>query len=474
MGRKATGYLCWLMPSILGSAQPYLLYPSIARKVKRQKAHSNLAFIDVDASTIISFNHILNFNLNLPHLSIPYSSRSLHLMLKRANVENSFIYTRQNEVTFVPGGKPYFDKMKQVIDAAQQHIHLQCYIIDYDDTGRMVIEWLRQAAARGVKVYVLVDGYATVDLPQNLVAALLAEGIIFRWFEPLIMTRHFYYGRRMHRKVLVSDATYALVGGINISNRYNDMPGQPGWLDCALYVAGEVAADLYSTCVRIFDKGGWPAWQKLNLLAQAVPVCLPQKECLVKVRRNDWVHMRHEITQSYLALFATAKHEVYAMSSYFLPGRKLRQAMVKASANGVRIHVVIAGNSDVPIAKHAERYLYQWLLRHHIHLYEYSEKVLHAKVGVADRQWLTLGSYNLNNVSEKASIELNLDVQDQMLATEVTDYIQKIIQQSGIEITSEYVSKKYGMASRFLQWCSYRVYRLLLYIFTFYFKPGTI
>jgi cardiolipin synthase len=395
-------------------------------------------------------------------------------MLRRGELLNRFTYTRHNEVSFVPGGTPYFQKMKEVIEAAHEHIHLQCYILDYDDTGRMVIEWLRQAAARGVKVYVLVDGYATVDLPQNLVASLFAEGIIFRWFEPLIMTRHFYYGRRMHRKVLVSDATYALVGGINISNRYNDMPGQPAWLDCALYVAGEAAADLYSTCVRIFAKGGWPAWQHMQLPEQETPRFLPQTQCLVRVLRNDWVHLRREVTQSYLAMFATAKHEVFAMSSYFLPGRKLRQAMAKASARGVRIHVVIAGNSDVPVAKHAERYLYRWLLRHHIHLYEYTDKVLHAKVCTADKRWVTLGSYNLNNVSEKASIELNLDVQDSTLSNEVTAYIQNIIQQSGIEITSDYVSRQYGIGSRLLQWCSYRIYRLVLYLFTFYFKPGTI
>ena len=63
------------------------------------------------------------------------------------------------------------------------------------------------------------------------IEALKEAGIHFRMFEPVFKSNDFYFGRRMHYKVIVIDARYCLVGGINIADRYNDLPGDPAWLD---------------------------------------------------------------------------------------------------------------------------------------------------------------------------------------------------------------------------------------------------
>jgi len=77
---------------------------------------------------------------------------------------------------------------------------------------------------------------------------------------------------------------------------------------------------------------------------------------------------------------------------------------------GVIIKVVQAGISDIALSKYAERYMYRWLLRNKVEIYEYQKTVLHGKIAVCDDQWMTVGSYNVNNLSAYASIELNLDV----------------------------------------------------------------
>ena len=92
------------------------------------------------------------------------------------------------------------------------------------------------------------------------------------------------------------------------------------------------------------------------------------------------------------------------MTGYFLPGRFIRTNMKRAVRRGVKIRLILAGISDVKIAKYAERYMYNWLFRNHIELYEYKPCVLHAKVAVADRQWSTIGSYNVNDISAFASM----------------------------------------------------------------------
>jgi cardiolipin synthase len=157
------------------------------------------------------------------------------------------------------------------------------------------------------------------------------------------------------------------------------------------------------------------------------------------------------------------------MSSYFLPGRVMRRNMARAAARGVNISLILAGTSDVKMAKYAERFIYRWMLRNKVRIYEYPKCVLHAKLSTYDEKWVTVGSYNVNDISAYASIELNLDVMDDEFAREVTVWMRRTIEKDCIRITDDYI-KKYNVVTRFLQWWSYEVFRAVLYIFTFYFR----
>ncbi|MEJ0105932.1 MAG: phospholipase D-like domain-containing protein [Bacteroidota bacterium] len=160
-------------------------------------------------------------------------------------------YTSNNKIKLIHGGRDYFDLLIQLINQATESIHLQTYIFGDDETGREVADALKTAAKRNVQVHVLADGYASQAMSRHFINELKAAGIHFRFFEPLLKSKHFYFGRRLHHKVFVADAKSALVGGINIANRYNDMPGKPAWLDFALYDEGEVAKELCVLCWKL-------------------------------------------------------------------------------------------------------------------------------------------------------------------------------------------------------------------------------
>jgi cardiolipin synthase len=132
--------------------------------------------------------------------------------------------------------------------------------------------------------------------------------------------------------------------------------------------------------------------------------------------------------------------------------------------------VVLAGLSDVPVAKYAERYIYDWLLRNKIRIYEYQGAVLHGKVAVCDKEWLTIGSYNVNNISAYASIELNLDVRSRLFAAKVEETLEEIIKDKCVEITEERFTKTTNSFKRFIRWSSYEVVKIGFYLFTFYFR----
>ena len=134
-------------------------------------------------------------------------------------------YTMRNTVKLVRGGKPYFDCLLTTIESARQSIHLQTYIYDDDETGELVASALKAAVKRNVEVYLLADGYASGSMSRSFINGLREAGIHFRFFDPIFKSKYFYFGRRLHHKVVVVDGSFALVGGVNISNRYNDLPG---------------------------------------------------------------------------------------------------------------------------------------------------------------------------------------------------------------------------------------------------------
>lgn len=376
-------------------------------------------------------------------------------------------YYLYNKAHLVRGGAAYFGLLEQLIDASTHSVYLQTYIYEADETGNRIARALARAAGRGVYVHLLVDGYASQNLPKDFIDELKNKGIYFRFFEPLFKSRYFYFGRRLHHKVLVTDGRYGVVGGLNISNRYNDTPEQKAWLDWAVCVEGEAAGALYNICAS----RSISPWRLKGVAIKPAPAFqLPTEVCPVRIRANDWVRGKREITRSYIEMFDLAKHQIIIMSSYFIPGRQIRRHMERAIRRGVRIRLILAGISDVRIAKYAERFMYQWLFKRGVEVYEYQPNVLHAKISTYDRKWVTIGSYNVNEISEKASVELNLDVFDNTFSAEVETRLVEIMMTDCRRITDEEVKRKFAPVQQFFQWGSYVLIRTLLVLFTFYFR----
>lgn len=372
-------------------------------------------------------------------------------------------YTTHNTLELIRGGLPYFDLLEKLIDQAAMSIHLQVYIYEEDDTGLRITQALMRAASRGVTVHLLLDGYASGSLSAAFVNKIRNAGIHFRWFEPLLKSRKFYVGRRMHHKVFVADGFHSLVGGINISDHYNDMPDKAGWLDCAVYVKGEASKELYRRCIQMW-------YRRMTRIDPVGIAGVENKDCYVRVRINDWVRNKNQISRSYLEMFHKASTQITIMSSYFLPGRVFRRNLRKATTRGVRVRVIMTKISDVTLAKLAERFFYPWLLKRNIEVYEYRKKIVHAKIGTYDNQWVTIGSYNFNNISAYASVELNLDIDSKPFAATVDQALEEIIRKDCDRITMEDFDRRTNLWNRMIHFLAYESFRLTFFLFTFYFK----
>lgn len=376
----------------------------------------------------------------------------------------------QNKIQLIQSGKPYFDLLIKLISQAKESIHLQTYILNDDVSGKLIVDALKIVVGKNVKVYVLADGYASKGLSKKFIEYLAKERIEFRFFKPFFKNNNFYFGRRLHHKMIVVDKQYAVVGGMNIADRYNDLPAIKAWLDYAVFMQGPIVKELFVLC--------WKTWNgfKKNIFSTPFEknnILFTFKEediSLCSIRRNDWVRQKNEISNTYREIFKNAEKQITIICSYFLPGTKARKLLRYAVTKGVQVRLILAGQSDVKIAKSAERWMYDWLLRNTIEIYEYQPTVLHAKMCVADNSFVTIGSYNINNISAYASIELNIDVNDVAFATKVTQRLDAIIKEDCIRVTKAVYHKTNNVFKQLYHWVSYKIFRIGFFLFTFYFK----
>ncbi|MFN0189539.1 MAG: phospholipase D-like domain-containing protein, partial [Bacteroidia bacterium] len=146
-----------------------------------------------------------------------------------------------HSIRLIHGGESYFNTLIELINECEHTLHLQVYIFDLDATGKIILKALEDAAARGVSVYLVVDGFGSMSLGNEFIERMKIQNISFRFFSPLPFPGILQAGRRLHHKVCVADKMKSLVGGINIADKYRGSNNELPWLDYALLVEGNVS-----------------------------------------------------------------------------------------------------------------------------------------------------------------------------------------------------------------------------------------
>ena len=176
-----------------------------------------------------------------------------------------FPSTHGNQVELLQDAADMYPAMERLIEAAKDHIHLLFYIWQADRTGARFRDQLVEKAKQGVEVRVLVDAIGSAAARGRFMDPLRDAGAKVRAFlPPVIFRRKLELNFRNHRKLALTDARTAIVGGINIGDEYLDQ-----WRDSALLLEGPVvdqlqevfADDWFFTSGEDFSRnkhfGGW-------------------------------------------------------------------------------------------------------------------------------------------------------------------------------------------------------------------------
>ena len=387
-----------------------------------------------------------------------------------------------HELQLLEGSGEFFPALIAAINGARAEVLLETYIFDFNGGGAEVAYALERAAGRGVSVQVVVDGVGTADAPADQVQRLLQAGVQWRVFSPpgpigLLSMRQW---RRLHRKLCVVDGQVGFCGGINVLDDYHD-PNHGALesprLDFSLRVTGPMLGQMHASML-----GVWRRMQAASKLrhaqltgalvsfkaarrARAVVDVPPPAEGGAGAKaalllRDNLAH-RATIERAYLRAIGHARHEVIIANAYFVPGRRMRHALVSAARRGVQVSLLLQGRYEYFMQYYAARPVFGSLLRAGVRIHEYSPSFLHAKVAVIDGAWATVGSSNLDPLSLLLAREANVIVEDAAFAGRLRDRLVRAMEHEGVRLdATEYENRP--RVQRAKEWLAWAIMRIAL------------
>ncbi len=335
-----------------------------------------------------------------------------------------------NHIELLENGEEFFPRVFEEIAKARQEVILETFILFEDKVGWALHKVLLEAAQRGVRVAVTVDGFGSLDLSEAFTGPLTAAGVRFHIFDhqPRVLGVRYNFFRRMHRKIVVVDGSTAFIGGINYSADHLGDFGPEAKQDYAVLLQGPIVEDLHRFALdNINDTSNKRRfWQRRK--PSGVPSAQARAgDAHISLLTRDNTHHRTDIEQYYRVAIRTAKRELIIANAYFFPGYRFLRDLRNAAKRGVKVSLILQGEPDMPIAKYAARTLYQYLLGADVKIYEYCERPLHGKVALADDEWSTVGSSNLDPLSLSLNLEANVVVRDRAFNQALRQRLQRLI-----------------------------------------------
>ena len=393
-----------------------------------------------------------------------------------------------HQLKLLQGSAEFFPELIRAIDAARSHIQLETYIFNFHGEGALVAAALERAGTRGLRVWVVVDGVGTPELSDDWRVRFDKAGVEWRIYSPLgalgllIPNRW----RRLHRKLCVIDGQVAFCGGINIlDDLYDPQYGslKTPRLDFAVCATGALVQQVQEACTQLW----WRLKAVRNVRQQNFPEAFSSFKAAglhfpwlhnSNTEEQKWVARaglllrdnvshRSQIEKAYLKAIAKARHEIVIANAYFLPGRKLRQALVLAAQRGVKVRLLLQGRYEYFMQYHAARPVYRQMLDSGVEIFEYTQSFLHAKVAVMDahheRPWATVGSSNLDPFSLLLAREANVVVADGHFAKRLHEALTQAIQHNSLRIMPQTLKER-SQFLRALDWIAFGLMRFAIWI----------
>ncbi len=320
-----------------------------------------------------------------------------------------------SEIHLYTYGEDLYNDMLTAIRQARERILLETFIWKGDKVGEQFKQELFKAAVRGVEVYVIFDSFANLVVPTSFKRFeppfhVIEYPIFSHPWNPFLLRSY----ARDHRKILVVDGDIAFVGGYNIGSLY-----ETEWRDTHVRITGPDAWEVENVFIDFWNE------HRDESLPKLPDVGTRDWDPRIAVHRNDPQMMIFPIRTTYLEAIDRARHHIYMTHAYFIPDRIILHALCAAAQRGVEVRILLPATSNHIIADWLARGYYTHCLRNNIHLMLYQDAMVHAKTATIDGEWSTIGTTNMDRLSLVGNFEVNVEIYDTDLATQMEEIFYK-------------------------------------------------
>ncbi|WP_080792872.1 cardiolipin synthase [Corynebacterium pacaense] len=319
------------------------------------------------------------------------------------------------------------------IDAAEEFVHVEFYILVLDDTTGPIFDALARATARGVKVRVLSDFISGYMFPNRRATVDALDRIGAQW-HPMLPLRP-WRGQwqrpdlRNHRKLLVIDGRVGYTGSQNLIDDSYLKPKNVRrglhWLELMVRMEGPTVGELNAVFVTDWysetDELLPVSVHTVAGAADRSPQTIAGLDAQVVPSGPSFENDNN--LKLFVMLIQNARRRVSITSPYFVPDESTLLALVTAASRGVEVELFVSEVADQLLVHHAQRSYYSDLLDAGVAIYLYrSPTVLHSKHFTIDDEVAVIGSSNM----DIRSFSLNMEVSVLVRSRGFTDHMREV------------------------------------------------
>jgi cardiolipin synthase A/B len=310
-----------------------------------------------------------------------------------------------NNIHFHANGEEAFADLIGHIDGARQSISIQTYEMKADDAGKAILAQLAEAAKRGVKVRLLMDGLGALGMSWSLwqLWKLRRAGVAAKFFlpvwKPAFISRT---NLRNHRKIAVFDDARVFAGGRNLATNYlGPQPSPKRWRDLSFMLEGPAVADF----AKIF-RYDWAFATKEEIPAAAVSAPARSSGAVAQVVPEGPDMVGDPLYATVMSALYLAQKRIWIVSPYFVPDAAMSQALIVAAKRGVDVRIIVPEKPDEWIGALARGPYLRDLRQAGAKVRMFTPSMLHGKAIVIDDKLAMAGSANF----DQRSMFLNFEV----------------------------------------------------------------
>lgn len=324
------------------------------------------------------------------------------------NVCGVGVYT-DTRSEFLPTGEAFFEKLIEELDKAENYVFMEYFIIQEGKMFSAIINSLKNAAERGVKIYLVYDDIGSIaKVGAGFSRKLKKFGItarVFRRFAPIVTAFH---NNRDHRKITVIDGVTAFTGGVNLADEYiNETKPFGRWYDVGAVVYGSAVKEFkiafieaYNACSKdkLFESD-FVDGKSNGSSAFESNTCVENEKNGVVVPYFDSpypVDVEHVGESLYLELINRADETLFITSPYFVVDTNVIEAIKRAVKRGVQVKIVIPEIPDKKGVYALTKSNAAVLNDSGAEIYKYKGGFIHSKLLICDGKAYSVGTVNFD------------------------------------------------------------------------------